>query len=223
VNNKHLLIINTLIVLGMFGLSVWAWQQIPDTQQIPVHYGLDGTPDRYGGKAEALLGMPLVAAALTALFAIIPRIEPRAHNLMRSQTAYLWTALATIVFLFTIHAAMLLQALGWPVEVVTVISVGVSLLLAIVGNYLGKVRSNFSFGIRTPWTLSSERSWHKTHRLGGKLLFGIGIGGAVAALVHANQLFLLLILGGTIGTTLFLILYSYIVWRNDPEQQSSKS
>jgi uncharacterized membrane protein len=118
---------------------------------------------------------------------------------------------------------MLLQALGWPVEVVTVISVGVSLLLAIVGNYLGKVRSNFSFGIRTPWTLSSERSWHKTHRLGGKLLFGIGIGGAIAALAHANQLFLLLILGGTIGTTLFLILYSYIVWRNDPEQQSTES
>ncbi|MBW4461729.1 MAG: SdpI family protein [Nodosilinea sp. WJT8-NPBG4] len=219
-NNRRLLIINSLIVLGMFCLSLWAWQQIPNGQQIPVHYGLDSTPDRYGGKGEALLAMPLIGTGLSALFAMIPQVEPRAYNLMRSQKAYFRVSLATVLLLFLLHTAVILQAMGWPVEVATVVSVGVSLLLATVGNYLGKVRSNFSFGIRTPWTLSSEKSWSKTHRLGGKLLFGLGISGAIAALIAANQLFLLLILGGTVSITLFLVLYSYLVWRNDPERQS---
>jgi disulfide bond formation protein DsbB len=56
--------------------------------------------------------------------------------------------------------------------------------------------------------------------LGGQLLFGLGIGGAIAALMNANQLFLLLMLGGTISITVFLLTYSYWVWKNDPERQS---
>jgi uncharacterized membrane protein len=156
------------------------------------------------------------------LFAVIPLIDPRAQNLARSQKAYSITAIASILLLFSIHTATVLQALGWRINVATVVSVGVSVLIAIIGNYLGKVRSNFSFGIRTPWTLSSEQSWNKTHRLGGRLLFGVGIAGAIAALVNANQLFLLLVLGGTIGTSILLIVYSYYIWRNDPERQSNE-
>lgn len=217
-NNKSLFAIS-LVVLAMLLLSAWAWNQIPDTQMIPVHYGIDGTPDRYSGKLEGLLAMPLIGVGLTVLFAILPRIDPRSDNLMRSQKAYFMTALAAIALLFLVHTASVLQALGWRIDVATVVSVGVSLLLAIIGNYLSKVRSNFSFGIRTPWTLSSEQSWHKTHRLGGRLLFFLGISGTIAALANANQLYLLLILGGTISLTVFLFIYSYVIWKDDPDRQ----
>jgi uncharacterized membrane protein len=138
---------------------------------------------------------------------------------MRSQKAYFMTGISAMVLLLSIHAATVLQVLGWRTNIATVVSVGVSVLFAIIGNYLGKVRSNFSFGIRTPWTLSSERSWNKTHRLGGRLLFVLGISGTIVALVNANQLFLLLILGGSVGITLFLIIYSYVMWKDDPERR----
>lgn len=202
----------------MFALSVWAWFQIPETQQIPVHYGIDGTPDRYGGKFEGLFAIPLIGVALTVLFAILPRIEPRSENLMRSQKAYFIVALSAIALLLALHVATVLQALGWQIPVATVVSVGVSLLIAMIGNYLSKVRSNFSFGIRTPWTLRSEQSWNKTHRLGGRLLFFLGISGMIAAIANANQLFLLLILGGTLSVTVILFIYSYTVWKADPER-----
>ncbi|NEQ26899.1 MAG: hypothetical protein F6K28_49330 [Microcoleus sp. SIO2G3] len=175
--------------------------------------------DRYSGKLEGLLTVPLIGAGLTALFAIIPRIDPRSDNLVRSQKAYFMTALAAMGLLLSIHASTVLQALGWQINVATVVSVGVSVLLAVIGNYLGKVRSNFTFGLRIPWTLSSEQSWNKTHRLGGRLLFLLGISGIIAALANANQLFLLLILGGTVSLTIILIIYSYVVWRDDPERQ----
>jgi uncharacterized membrane protein len=222
VNKKSLLIANSLIVLAMLALSAWAWRQVPDTQLIPVHYGIDGTPDRYGGKFEGLLAMPLIGVGLTVLFAILPYIEPRAENLMRSHKAYCVTLLSGLGLLLALHAGTVLQALGWRINVAMIASVGSSVLIAIVGNYLGKVRSNFSFGIRTPWTLSSEQSWNKTHRLGGRLLFFLGISGAIAALANANQLFILLILGGTISLTVILVIYSYLVWKDDPERRSIK-
>jgi uncharacterized membrane protein len=218
-NNKSLLVINSLIVLAMLSLSAWAWNQIPDSQPIPVHYDINGLPDRYGGKLEGLLAVPLIGAGLTALFAIIPLIEPRSDNLVRSKKAYFMTALSAMTLLFSIHASTVLQALGWRINVATIVSVSVSVLLAVIGNYLSKVRSNFSFGIRTPWTLSSEQSWNKTHRLGGRLLFLLGVSGTIAALANANQLFLLLILGGTVSLTVILVIYSYLVWKDDPERQ----
>lgn len=219
-NNKFAFILSSLLVAAMFLLSLWAWQQLPDTQLIPVHYGLDGTADRYGGKAEGLLFAPLMAAGLTLLFVIIPKLDPRAENLLRSEKAYAATWLAAIALLASIHVATIRQAFGGHVDVATVVSVGVGILLAVIGNYLGKVRSNFSFGIRTPWTLSSERAWNQTHRLGGRLLFLLGMSCTLAAVFNANVFFLVLALGGTIGISFGLLLYSYLLWKDDPEKQS---
>ena len=39
---------------------------------------------------------------------------------------------------------------------------------------MGQIRSNFMMGIRTPWTLSSDLAWEKTHRLGGWLFMVAG-------------------------------------------------
>ncbi|MBD2256555.1 SdpI family protein [Pseudanabaena sp. FACHB-2040] len=219
-NNRNAFAISSLIVLGMLLLSGWAWTVIPEGYSMPVHYGLDGTPDRYGGKFEGLLLIPLIAAVLTMLFAVIPRIDPRAHNLIRSKKAYSITWLAVTVLLLVLQAAMILQALGWQVDVVTIVSAGVGVLFTIIGNYLGKVRSNFFFGVRTPWTLSSEHSWNKTNRLGGRLLFGLGISCILAALTNASQIFLMLALGGSVGISLFLIIYSYLLWRDDSTRQN---
>jgi uncharacterized membrane protein len=44
--------------------------------------------------------------------------------------------------------------------------------MAGIGNVLGKLRSNFFVGIRTPWTLSSEHVWDQTHRWAGRLFVG---------------------------------------------------
>jgi len=48
---------------------------------------------------------------------------------------------------------------------------------------LGKVRRNFYVGVRTPWTLASERVWNDTHRLAAKLFVGAGIIGLAAVVL----------------------------------------
>jgi len=52
---------------------------------------------------------------------------------------------------------------------------GVGIFMALMGNVMGKVRRNFWLGIRTPWTLASERVWYATHRLAAKSMVATGL------------------------------------------------
>ena len=60
---KPLLIASGIVIVAMFALSWWAWGQVPAGAEIPVHWGVDGQPDRYGGKFEGLMLMPLIFLA----------------------------------------------------------------------------------------------------------------------------------------------------------------
>jgi uncharacterized membrane protein len=59
------------------------------------------------------------------------------------------------------------------------------LLIALMGNVLGKVRRNFFIGVRTPWTIANEQVWNATHRFAAKTFFAGGIVGLLAVLVRA--------------------------------------
>ena len=44
-----------------------------------------------------------------------------------------------------------------------------AVLLFYIGILIKHAKRNWFIGIRTPWTLSSDKVWDKTHALGGKL------------------------------------------------------
>ena len=54
-----------------------------------------------------------------------------------------------------------------PVSMGIIVPIMVGILFISIGNYLSQVKSNFFMGIRTPWTLSSDEVWRKTHLVGG--------------------------------------------------------
>ena len=91
-------------------------------------------------------------------------------------------------------------------------------LFMVIGNYLGKVRSNFIFGIRTPWTLSSEDAWDKTHRLGGWLFFVTGLLIFLSGLFSENGWIFVMLLGGFFLAIIFLFGYSYWIWKQDKKE-----
>ena len=59
---------------------------------------------------------------------------------------------------------------------------GLFLFLAAIGNYMYSLRSNYFIGFRTPWTLEYPENWERTHRMGGRIWFWLGIIGAIGAL-----------------------------------------
>src|SRR5690606_22748869 len=152
-DRRTALLVSLGIVAAMLVLSAWAWVEV-DAEQVPVHWGFSGEPDRYGSKLEGLLLLPLVTLGLIALLAVLPRIEPRRENLERSESAYALVWLSTTVFLGLLHVAMVVAATGRSVDMSTVVGVGIGLMFVAIGFALTRVKSNYAFGMRTPWTLS---------------------------------------------------------------------
>ena len=215
------LIGSLLILAAATALSWWAWGQLPKDARIPIHWNAKGEADSFTGRFGIWYTV-FAIAGLTALLALVPLLEPRKGHLLQSSRAYQAVWLALVFFFAMLHATIVFTALGHEISINRWICIGIGLLFAVVGNYLGKTRSNFIFGIRTPWTLSSERSWQRTHRLGGRLflLFGIVILALGILDISGKPLFYSLI-GGLLVVVPVPLIYSYVVWKHDPERIST--
>ena len=217
------LFLSLLIVAAMAGISAWAWQLIPDTARIAVHFDAHGVPNGFAGKTFALSLMPAMALGLTVLLSVVPSIEPRRFNLAASAMLYKTAWIGGLVLLAIGHTAIVLSALHVNVDVPRLIIPGVAVLFLIVGNFLGKTRPNFSAGIRTRWTLSSDYSWEKTHRLTGRLFVLAAAAGLVVSLVADQGIACLILVGGAFAAWLIGVIASYFYWRRDPARHSSDS
>lgn len=201
-----------LLLAGMFALAVFAWPRVPE--QMPVHWGVDGTPDRYGGRVEGVLLLPVVALVVYVLLQVLPNFDPRRANYAQFAGPYALIRFATHVLLTGIYGVAIAAALGYQLNMTRIVVPAVGLLLIILGSVMGKLRPSWFVGIRTPWTLSSTRAWGKTHRLGGWIFIVVGLVMVLAGLLNLPVLLLVALAG--LGVALIgLSLYSYLIWRED--------
>jgi len=204
-----------VLLAAMFALAAATWGSVP--ARIPVHWNLVGQVDRYGGRFEGVLAMPLVAAAVYLLMLWLPRLDPGRANYETFAGAYATLRLAVLAVLAGIYGVVQLWAHGRAVSVATWAPLLVGALLVVVGSLLGKLRPNWFVGIRTPWTLSSKVSWTRTHRLGGWLFIGLGVLTMAMAMLGARWAFGTM-LAALVAVAIGLVVYSYRVWRKDPEK-----
>ncbi|HUX75866.1 MAG TPA: SdpI family protein, partial [Anaerolineae bacterium] len=188
------------------------------SSRIPVHWNAAGKVDGYGGKAEGLLLLPAIALGIYLLLLFIPRIDPGRANYVQFSGPYLIVRYAVLAMMAAIYGISLLAIKGVGFNMTRVILGVIGLLFIVLGNVMGKVRPNWFVGVRTPWTLSSKRSWVRTHRLAGWLFTLAGL--IFFALIAVNVSGALsLIVGSVAGViAVVLIVYSYVEWRGDPEK-----
>lgn len=211
------LVWSLFILMVMVLLSKIAWVQTPDDRMLATHWGVDGLPDGFSSKGVALFLFPVMALVITLLFAVIARVlEPRRQNLALSARAFTAIWLVAVGSLLPIHAFIALWAIGIQLNVALVVAVSVGIPFIIIGNVLGKLRSNFFAGIRTPWTLSSNHVWDQTQRLGGRLLMLTGALMLLSAWQSDLLLLTVLLIGEVLLMTGITILYSFLLWLKDP-------
>jgi uncharacterized membrane protein len=217
-NVKPLLIANTILVAAMVGLSLWVAPGFAEDAQLPTHWGLDGVADGFSPKWQALLFLPGLSVLVTLFLVVLPAFDPRRQNL--EQSAKLWnaSAIATVLVLGCLHVFLILSATGHAVDIRDAVLPGIAGLFIVVGNYLGKTRSNWFAGIRTPWTLSSDYAWEKTHRWTGRLFVCAGLAIFAAWLLTDAKIALYVMIAATAATTLAALVMSYVFWRNDPDR-----
>ena len=204
-----------LVLAGMFALAAITWPGAPD--RIPVHWNLHQQVDRYGGRFEGLLGIPLLALGLYLLMRFVPRIDPGGANYAAFLGPFNTLRLALVLFLASLYAIMHLWMRGIEVRMNTVMPLLMGVLFIVVGNLLGKLRPNWFVGIRTPWTLSSKDAWVRAHRAGGWVMIAAGLAFMAAGVVQtawALWTAVATLLVGLLGVAV----YSYFVWRADPDK-----
>lgn len=221
-SRKHLIIVSGIVLIAMLAASFWAWSVIPDGARIPIHWNLEGHTNGFGRKFPGLFIAPFVLLLISGLFAILPSIEPRKRHLMQSSKLYSATWICILALMAIVHAQILLAATGIYTSTTGLGQAGIGALFIVAGNYLSKSRSTFFMGIRTPWTLTSELSWRKTHRLGGWLFIAFGFV-HIAVVFAAPKLVPFEIVGGLFGIMIFALVYSYLVWRHDPNRRTGDS
>lgn len=223
-NRRPMILYSAGVVAAMTLISAWAWTQLPAGAQVPIHWGIDGQVDGYAPKEIGLFLLPLVTAGMAALLAVIPRYEPRRANLERSGKAYAAIWIAIVSLLGALHVLSVAVALGNALDVTRPILIGAGLLFLVIGNYLPKVRPNYLMGIRTPWTLASDLSWVRTHRVGGRLFVVEGLALIALGLLGVRAEVLAVAIVGSVAIELVVVfIYSYRVWKVDPGKRNGMS
>jgi uncharacterized membrane protein len=174
-------ILGIALLLVMTGFAAWGHFNLPDTS-MPVHFNANGLADGYQPRDIGLIIIPGVSLVIMALMLwILPPILP---SIERSATVYGIVVISIFALMTATQAMLVLSEAGVAMDQVQISFSGVGLLFIILGNYMPKMRKNWLMGIRTPWTLSDERVWDKTHRFAGPLFMLSGfltLGGALFA------------------------------------------
>jgi uncharacterized membrane protein len=206
-----LFIAMSLIVLSTLA-GLLLWNQLPD--QMASHWGINDQVDDTTSKFWGVFLMPLVTTGLLLLFLVIPSIDPLKANIVKFRETFNLFIVLMITFMIYIYGLTLAWNLGYTnFRMSSAMLPALGLLFIFLGSLIQKSKRNFFIGIRTPWTLSSDTVWDETHRVGGSLFKISGALALVGALFPDNALWFLFI--PLIGTALFSIVYSYIVFRRE--------
>ncbi|MBI3153449.1 MAG: SdpI family protein [Chloroflexi bacterium] len=209
--------LTSIIVLTLIAAAVIAglalWNQLPE--QMASHWNANDQVDGYISKFWGVFLMPLVTLGMFALFLVIPNIDPLKANIAQFRETFNMFIALIAGFMLYVHALTLAWSLGYQnFKMSAAMLPFMGILFIAIGYLLRQAKRNFFIGIRTPWTLSSDTVWGKTHQLGSVLFMLSGafaiLGGFFGGMTAFWMLFVPLI-----GSTIFLVVYSYILYRNE--------
>ena len=200
----------TLLVIS-FLLAIALYPVMPDP--MPSHWNAAGEIDGYMSKFWGLFLMPLITLGLVLLFIAIPRIDPLKANIAQFIESYNLMVVFFVVYMLYVYILTLLAAWGVAFNMSTMLLPAMGLLFIVIGFLIGKAKRNFFIGIRTPWTLTSDTVWAKTHQLGKWTFIGAGIIFIPCAFLGEAAFWVMMI--AIMVAAIVPIVYSYILWKRE--------
>ena len=202
----------TLIALALLAGAV-LWNQLPD--QMASHWNVNDEVDGTMPKFWGVFLMPLVTLGMLALFIVLPGMDPLKANIAQFRESFNLFIVLIVVFMLYIHGLTLAWSLGYSgFKMSSAMLPFMGMLFIAIGFMLRKAKRNFFIGIRTPWTLSSDSVWDKTHQLGAILFMASGVLAIIGGFFGGMTAFWLMFVP-LIGSGLFLVIYSYVLYRGE--------
>ncbi len=212
---KKTLAIISIIIFISFLIGLYLYPSMPD--QMASHWDINGKVDNHLPKFWGLFLMPLVSVGMVLLFILIPKIDPLKENIEKFMKYYNRFIIVLISYLFYIYSLTILWNIGYEFSMKNMIIPAFGFFFLYIGVMLENAKRNWFIGIRTPWTLSNETVWNKTHKLGAKLFKISGIITFLGLLF--NDLALTFFLAPITISTAYLIVYSYFEYKKQTKKQ----
>lgn len=202
----------SLIILSV-ALAGYFYAVSPAT--VPVHWGINGQPDGYAGRAFAALLTPGVALVMYLLMTFLPRLDPKKEQYAAFGRQYGAIRNLIIAFLLVMGVLVGWAGTGRPLRMDMAVAFLVGLLFIALGYYVATVKQNWFMGARTPWTMSSPEVWRKTNRLMGYVMAVAGLMIAATALAPVPWAKVALFVTAIAGVIFIPIIASYIYYRQE--------
>ena len=202
-----------VIIIGATLAGLLLWSRLP--AQMASHWNFNDQVDGYMSRFWGVFMVPLITLGMFVLFLVIPSIDPLKANIAQFRGAFNLFIVLIVAFMLYIYGLTLAWNLGYTsFRISTSLLPALGLLFIFIGFMLRQAKRNFFIGIRTPWTLSSDRVWDKTHQI-GSILFMIAGALAVIGSFFGGAIAFWLLMVPIFGSVIFLVIYSYVLYKQE--------
>lgn len=206
-----------IIILSVVS-SFYFYNKFPNT--VATHWNFKGEVDGYSSSFIGAFMMPILLVIFYFAMLYIPEIDPKKDKYKEFENIYRWFRIVFLIVMFGIYIMSSLYNLGYKVDINIWVPILVGGMMIFLGSCMGKIKNNYFFGIKTPWTLSSENVWDKTHKFGGYVFIIFGL--LIIILPFLNKkLGIIAFFSGVLLTTLGTSIYSYIIYRQENNKNKS--
>lgn len=205
-------VVSLLLLTASWVASLYFYAHFPD--RVVTHWNIEGQADGWSGKGFAAFFFPGLLSGIYLLFLVLPMFDPKKDRYAEFTRVYNVFRNLILGIMVLIYFVASISNLGFYLNVGAWVPSLIGLLFIVLGNYMGKIKPNWFIGIRTPWTMSSESVWSKTHRFGGKTFMISGVLIALSGLAPLPlrlPLFVLAIMVILFGT----VVYSYLAYLSE--------
>lgn len=202
-----------IMAIGMLVTGAIVYPHLPLT--LASHWDVSGQVNGTMSRFWGTFLLPIMAIVLWGLWALLPRIDPiaKGFNGFRYVYDFFWVILTA--FFAYVYALSLGANLGLVTNMSTAIIPAVGVLIFSLGALLPRVKRNWFFGIRTPWTLSSDAVWDKTHRFASPLFMIAGLATLLALLDPTKVVALWLMFTLIALAAIISVVYSYVLSKRE--------
>jgi len=209
---NHNIVIAVIFILSI-ALGIYAYPLLPE--QVASHWDVQGNPNGYMSRLWSVILLPLIMAGMWILFFILPKIDPKRKNIEQFKKEFDTFIVSLFIFLFYLDILVVGWNLGWGFDINRLIAPGIAFILYAAGELIRKSEPNWTIGIRTPWTLSSESVWNKTRSLGGTLFKTSAAISLLGIIFPEHTVWFILV--PILASTFFLFVYSYLLYRKEKQ------
>ena len=218
-SKKKTNIIIALIILATLAVTLFVYPSLPQT--VPTHWGVSGQIDGMGPKYTVFIGVA-VALFINILMLYAEKLEPKkgsyakfdkVFNIFRVFITLLMCGLQFLTIAYSFDSQF--------ADMNKIMYIAIGFMFILLGNYMPKVKHNYTFGIKTPWTYASERVWNKTHRMAGPVWVVGGIVIAAGAFIKNRNTARILMLVIMIVLVIIPMAYSYFEFKKEEENEKN--